>query len=87
MPPFIEKMKIASGQEPDFKLGFKQVFFKIIVVFEINKVKDLTFLVPKMLYYVTYALNYGMIRLRLQRATVPLLKPLSNHWKVKRYVF
>ena len=38
-------------------------------------------LAPKILYYVTYDLNYGMIRLRSHRATVQLLKPISNYQK------
>ena len=36
------------------------MLFKNVVIFEI--------------YYVTYDLNYGMVRLRCTRATIPLLK-------------
>ena len=36
-------------------------------------------LAPKIPYNVTYDLNYGMIRLRLTRATIPLLKLILNY--------
>ena len=36
-------------------------------------------MVPKIPYYVTFDLNNGMIRQRSHRATVPLLKPISDY--------
>ena len=51
------------------------MLFKIVVVFEIFG--------PKIPFYLTFYLNYGMIRLRLTRATIPLLKLISNYLKVK----
>ena len=43
-------------------------------------------LAPKIPYYVTYDLDFDMMRLRLSRATVPLLTLITNNWQVKRYV-
>ena len=53
--------------------------FKMFVVFEIYEVKDGPVLAPKIPYYVTYDLDYDMIRSRLSRATVPLLTLITNY--------
>ena len=53
--------------------------FKMFVVFEIYEVKDRPFLAPKMLYYVTYDLDFDMMRSRLSRARVPLLTLITNY--------
>ena len=45
----------------------------MFVVFEIYEVKDRSVLAPKIPYYVTYDLDFNMLRLRLSRATDPLL--------------
>ena len=42
-------------------------------------------LAPKTPYYVTYDLDFDMIRSRLSRATVPLLTLITNYWHAKRY--
>ena len=52
--------------------------FKIVFVFEIYEVKDGPVLAPKIPYYVTYDLDFDMIRLRLSRATLLLFTLLSN---------
>ena len=64
------------------------MLYKIFVVFEIYIVwgKIFAVLAPKIPYYVTYDLDFDMIRLRLSRATVPLLTLITNYWQVKRYV-
>ena len=43
-------------------------------------------LAPKIPYYVTYDLDFDMMRWRLSRATVPLLALISNYLRAKRYV-
>ena len=40
------------------------MLFKMVVVFEIYEVENLLFLAPKIPYYVTYYLNFDMIRLK-----------------------
>ena len=55
------------------------MLFKMFVVFEIYEVKDRPVLAPKIPYYVTYDLDFDMIRLRLSRATVPLLTLITNY--------
>ena len=79
-------MKMASCWEP----GFKQVFFNnaIQIVSRFHDIRGQSFdvLAPKIPYYVTYDLNYGIMRLRSQRVTVPLLKSISNYQQVKIYV-
>ena len=42
-------------------------------------------LAPKIPYYVTYDLDFDMIRLRLSIATVPLLTLIRKYWQLKRY--
>ena len=55
------------------------MLFKIFVVFGIYEVKNVQFLALKIPYYVTYYLNFDMIRLKLSRVTVPLLILISNY--------
>ena len=59
----------------------------MIVVFEIYEIKDLLFWPQKNPLLCTISLNYGMIRLRSIRATFPLLKLITNYWKVKGFFF
>ena len=53
--------------------------FKMFVVFEIYEVKDRPVLAPKIPYYVTYDLDFDMMRLRWSRATVSLLTLITNY--------
>ena len=55
------------------------MLFKIFVVFEINEVKYLLFWPLKNPYYVTYDLDFYIMRSRLSRATVPLLTLFTNY--------
>ena len=55
------------------------MLFKMFVVFEIYEVKDRPVLAPKIPYYVTYDLDFDMMRLRLPRATVPLFTLITNY--------
>ena len=55
------------------------MIFKMFLVFEINEVKKFAVLAPKTPYYVTYDLDFDMIRSRLSRATVPLLTLITNY--------
>ena len=52
--------------------------FKMFVIFEIYEVKKEPVLAPK-IYYVTYDLNFDMMRLRLSRSTVPPLTLITNY--------
>ena len=60
--------------------------FKMFVVFEIYEAKNGPVLAPKIAYYVTYDLDFDMMRFRLSRTTVPLLSLITNYKQVKRYV-
>ena len=53
--------------------------FKMFFVFEIYEVKDRPVLAPKIPYYVIYDLDFDMTRLKLSRATVPLLTLITNY--------
>ena len=53
--------------------------FKMFVVLEIYEVKYRPVLAPKIPYYVTYDLDFDMMRSRLSRATVPLLTLITNY--------
>ena len=53
--------------------------FKMCVIFEIYEVKKEPVLAPKSPYYVTYDLDFDIMRLRLSRATVPLLTLITNY--------
>ena len=55
------------------------MLFKMSIVFEIYEVKDRPVLAPKIPYYVTYDLDFDMMRLRLSRATVPLFTLITNY--------
>ena len=57
------------------------MLFKMFVVFEIYIVRGQRYavLAPKIPYYVTYDLDFDMIRLRLSKATVPLLTLITNY--------
>ena len=55
------------------------MLFKMFVVFEIYEVKDRPVLAPKIPYYVTYDLDFDMMRLRFSRATVPLLTLITKY--------
>ena len=55
------------------------MFFKMFVVFEIYEGKDGPVLAPKIPYYVTYDLDFDMMRSILSRATVPLLTLITNY--------
>ena len=76
-------MKIASCWEP----GYKQILFnnalQNVCRFQGIRGQRFDILAPKIPHYVIYDLNYGMIKLRSHRATVPLHKPISNYqnWK------
>ena len=51
----------------------------MFVIFEIYEVENGPVLAPKIPYYVTYDLDYDMMRSRLSRATVPLLTFITNY--------
>ena len=55
------------------------MLFKMFVVFEIYEVKDRPVLAPKIPYYVTYDLDFDMMRLKLPSATVPLFTLITNY--------
>ena len=57
-------------------------------MFAVRDIRGQSFavLALKIPYYVTYDLDFDMIRLRLSKSTVPLLTLLTNYWQVKRYV-
>ena len=55
------------------------MLFKMFVVFEIYEVKDRPVLAPKIPYYVTYDLDFNMMRSRLSRTTVPLRTLITNY--------
>ena len=51
----------------------------MFVVFDIYEVKDRPVLAPKIPYYVTYDLDFDMMRLRWSRSTVLLLTLITNY--------
>ena len=51
----------------------------MFVDFELSEVKDGPVLAPKIPYYVTYDLDFDMMRWRLSRATVLLLTLITNY--------
>ena len=53
--------------------------FKMFIVFEILEVKDGHVLAPKIPNYVTYDLDFDIMRSRLSRATVSLLTLKTNY--------
>ena len=59
-----------------------------VILFRDKQGKIFVVFVPKISYNVSYDIEFDMIRLRLSKATVPLLLliSLSNFFKVKRYV-
>ena len=77
--PFREKLKIVFFREHDSKQLLLNTLIKIFIVFEIQEVKDGPVLAPKIPYYVTYVLDFDMMRSRLSRATVPLLTLITNY--------
>ena len=54
------------------------MLFKMLVVFKIYGQISVD-LAPKIPYYVTYDLDFDMMRLRFSRATVPLLTLITNY--------
>ena len=55
------------------------ILFKMFAVFEIYEVKVFAVLAPKIPYYVTYDVDFDMMRFRLSRSTVPLLTLITNY--------
>ena len=53
--------------------------FKMCVIFEIYEVEKGPVFAPKIPYYVTYDLDFDIMRSRLSRATVPLLTVITNY--------
>ena len=86
MGPFIEKFKIAYYWEHDFKQLSLSHAFQNVCRFRDIRGQRSAVLAPKIPYCVTYDLDFDMIRLRLSRATVPLLTLIIKYWQVKRYV-
>ena len=86
MGPFIEKLKIAYCWEHDSKQLSLSNAFQNVCRFRDIRGQISADLAPKIPYYVTYDLDFDMMRSRLSRATVPLLTLITNYWHAKRYV-
>ena len=61
------------------------MLFKMFAVFWDIRGQISADLAPKIPYYVTYDLDFDMVRSRLSRATAQLLTLITNFWQVKRY--
>ena len=86
MGPLIKKMKIVYCWEHNSKQLSLNNAFQNVSRFRDIRGQRFAVLAPKIPYYVTYDLDFDMIRLRLSIATVPLLTLITNYWQVKRYV-
>ena len=51
----------------------------MVGLFQVYQVKDGPDLAPKIPYYVTYGLDFDMMRFRLPRTAVPLLSLITNY--------
>ena len=76
-------MKKASCKNHDSEQLLFNNAFQNVSRFRDKRGEIFAGLAPKTLYYVTYDLNFDMMRSRLSRATVPLLTLISNYWQVK----
>ena len=85
MGPLSKKMKIAYCWEHDSKQLTLSNAFQNVSRFRGIRGQIFAVLAPKIPYYVTYDLDFDMMRSRLSRATVPLLTLITNYWRVKRY--
>jgi len=79
MGPFIEKLKIAYCYEHDSKQLSLSNAFQNVCRFRDIRGQISADLAPKIPYYVTYDLDFDMMRSRLSRATVPLLTLITNY--------
>ena len=79
-------MKIASCWEHHSKQLLFNNAFQNVWRFRDKRGQIFVVLAPKIPYYVTFDLDFEMIRMRLSKATVPLITLISNYWNVKRYV-
>ena len=86
MGPLGKEMKIVYCWEHDSKQLSLNNAFQNVCRFRDIRGQRFAVLAPKIPYYVTYDLDYDMIRLRLSIATVPLLTLKTNNWQLKRYV-
>ena len=86
MGPFIEKLKIAYCWEHDSKQLWLNNAFQNVCRFRDIRGQRFAVLAPKTPYYVTYDVDFDMMRSRLSRSTVPLLTLITNYWQLKRYV-
>ena len=86
MGPLSKKIKIVYCWEQDSKQLSLNNAFQNVCPFRDIRGQRFAVLAPKIPYYVTYDLDFDMIRLRLSRATFLLLTLISNYWQIKRYV-
>ena len=79
-------MKIAYGWQHNSKQLLFNNAFQNDCGFRDKRGQTFDVLAPKIPYYVIYDLDFDMTRLKLSRATVPLLTLITNYWQIKRYV-
>ena len=79
MGPFREKIKIVFYREHDSKQLLFNNAFQNVCRFRDIQGQRFEVLAPKIPNYVTYDLDFDMIRLRLSNATVPLLTLITNY--------
>ena len=72
-------MKKASCEDHDFKQLLFNNTFQNVCRFRDIRGQSFAVMAPKIPYCVTYDLDFDMMRLRLSRATVPLLTLITNY--------
>ena len=77
---------MASSSDNDSKQLLFNNAFQNVCRFRDTRGQSFAVLAPKIPYYVTYDLDFDMKRLRLSRATAPLLIFITNYGQVKIYV-
>ena len=79
MGPLSKQMKTVYCLEHDSKQLSLNNAFQNVCRFRDIRGQRFTVLAPKIPYYVTCDLDFDMMRLRLSRATVPLLILITNY--------
>ena len=79
MGPLSEEMKIEYWWGHDSKQLLLNNGFQKVCRFRNIRGQRCAVLAPKIPYYVTYDLDFNMMRFRLSRTAVPLLSLLTNY--------
>ena len=79
MGPLGKEMKIVYCWEHDSKQLSLNNAFQNVCRFRDIRGQRFAVLAPKIPYYVTYDLDFNMMRFRLSRTAVPLLSLLTNY--------